>query len=392
MKRVGVFRPVILVALAIYLAALAGLCPASYAEDTRRDLALHYYRGVVNFEAGRYENALVEFQAVAALDPYYKDTQKYVGDCVKVLEEGREKLYDSKELQAGSKKDVDLYFLGKAYYEKGDYRRALDVFKSVLAKNPNDLFARYYAKLCQNNLPGGQGHQKPRISDQEERVENVGALEKEVSYMKNDIKEQQDTEHFLETKALRKENREELIRSKEKQLKEQEEILEEEKQDYLAQANIEKRAQKIKRESEKWKTMKERLASAQPGMPADLTSFPIYLNKADSYYKAMKEALRNSRWNSAGLNAIDASLYYCDTVLIYFYGVKSAEPKHENITRLLLNYVKRSDVEENIFHLRSILNLKKIVEGEDRPITRSEAIFLSDHAQKLAEWCKSILP
>jgi len=40
--------------------------------------------------------------------------------------------------------------------------------------------------------------------------------------------------------------------------------------------------------------MKERLASDQPGVPADLTEYPIYQNRADSYYATMKESLRES--------------------------------------------------------------------------------------------------
>ncbi|MEK7327367.1 MAG: hypothetical protein AAB217_19145, partial [Chloroflexota bacterium] len=231
-----------------------------------------------------------------------------------------------------------------------------------------------------------------RISPGEEKAIHIGDLEKEVAYIKADIKEQEGVERFLENKAERKSSRDELIRKKERQLKEQEELLGEEREDYVAQAKISRRTEKIKKETEKWKIMTERLASDQPGVPADLTEYPIYFNRADGYYATMKESLRESRWNSAGLNAINASLYYCDTLLIYFYNIKSAVPKHENIARLILANVKRADTDENVYHIHAILNLKKIVEGEDRPITRNEAIFLADHAEKLAEWCKSVLP
>ena len=134
------------------------------------------------------------------------------------------------------------------------------------------------------------------------------------------------------------------------------------------------------------------MLSKEPGVPSDLTDYPFALNKAQKYYATMKEALRMSRWNSAGLNAISSSIYYADAILIYFYQVRSATPEHENVCRLLAQYVKRADVDENIFSLRSILNMKSIIEKEDRPITRSEAIFLAEKAEKFTEWCRSMLP
>ena len=365
---------------------------AALSQDQLRELSLRYYRGVVNFEAGRYDAAMAEFQSVGTVDPYYKDVQQYIEKCVRILEEGRQDLYKNIDRQATDKKDFDLYFLGKSYYEKGEYRRALEVFKAVLAKTPDDKFAKYYAKLCQDVLSGSQEAKKERLSPGEEKAAHVGDLEKEIAYIKSDIKEQEDVERFLENKAQRKASRDELIRKKERQLKEQEELLVEEREDYLAQAKISRRTEKIKKEAEKWKVMKERLASDQPGVPSDLTEYPIYQNRADSYYATMKESLRESRWNSAGLNAINASLYYCDTILIYFYNIKSAVPKHENIARLILDNVKRADTDENVYHIHAILNLKKIIESEDRPITRNEAIFLADHAEKLSEWSKSVLP
>lgn len=362
-------------------------------QDQRKEVSLHYYRGVVNFEAGRYENALAEFQEVVVIDPYYKDTQKYMEESVNLLEQYRDSMFSKEEAEKLKNKDFDLYFLGKSYYEKGDYHRALEAFKAVLEKNPNDKFALYYAQLCRNALSGGvEAAKKSKKPHREELGLNVSELEKEVSYVKADIRGQEDLQASLEDKAQRRAEREELVMKKEKQLKEQEELLEEEKQDYLAQAKITKRAEKVMRDTEKWKNMKERLAFSQPGTPAALSEFPVCLDMAQRYYVSMKEALRTSRWNSAGLNAIDASIYYGDAVLIYFYGVRSAYPKHENINRLLSAHVKRSDVDENIFRMRSILNLKSIVESEDRPITRSEAIFLAEKSEKLIEWCKALLP
>lgn len=364
---------------------------AAPTQDQLKETSLHYYRGVVYYEAGRYDQALEEFQVVSAVDPYYKDTPKYIDNCIKVLEQYREDLIDRGLDKPSDKKTIDLYFLGKSYYEKGEFDKALRTFRAVLDKKPDDKFALYYIKLCSAAMPVSSV-KRGRVSAAEERSESLEDLENEVAYIKSDIREQEDVEKFLRTKAERRASRDALIRAKERQLKEQEELLDEERQDYVTQAKITKQATRLQRETEKWRNKKERLASEQAGVPAELIEYPLSLDAGEKYYNEMKESLRTSRWNAAGLNAIQAGINYCDAVLIYFYGVRSAAPQHDNISRLLLTSVKRADVEANVSHVRSILNVKRIVEDEDRPFTRSEAIFLSEHAEKLVEWCRSLLP
>ncbi|MFH1691644.1 MAG: tetratricopeptide repeat protein [Candidatus Omnitrophota bacterium] len=365
-----------------------GAVPPDRAEQ--KEVALHYYRGVVNYEAGRFDGAMQEFQAASSVDPYYKDTQKYLNRCVKHLEKYRDDLFKAQGMDSKDKGTVDLYFLGRSYYEKGNYQKALDSFKAVLDKDPNDRFALYYARLCEDKMPSlrsrNQSGSTYALGD------HIDDFEKEVSYIKSDIKNQEDWERFLAAKAERKAAREELIQKKQMQLQQQEELLEEERQDYLAQAALEQKAHKLQKETEKWRNMKEKLASKEPGMPSDLIEFPIYLNRGERYYVHMKESLRQSRWHSAGLNAIYASINFCDSYLIYNHGVRSAEPNHENISRLLMQYVHRSDVDENLFRLRALLNLKKLIEQEDRPIRRDEAIYAADYTDKIVEWCKSLFP
>ena len=98
---------------------------APVADSQRKEAALHYYRGIVNFEAGYYENALAEFQQVAAIDPYYKDIQRYIKEALGVLEKQRRELVQGAgEASTYGKSPTDFYFLGKSYYEKGDYETA----------------------------------------------------------------------------------------------------------------------------------------------------------------------------------------------------------------------------------------------------------------------------
>lgn len=376
----------------VFLAFSAAVLAAKPdAADVRKELAVHYYRGVVNYEAGRFEDALNEFRAVSSIDPYYKDTQKYITQSMNRLEQYREDLLLPKDSSSYEAKGVDLYFLGKMYYEKRDYDRALEAFKAILDQNPGDKFALYYAELCEQAL-GPKAKKESFIAGPKSRAEEVMGMEKEVSYMKEDISAKEDMDTFLEEKAQRRADRDEMIRKKERQLSRQEALLEEEKQGYLAEAKLAKKARKLDAETEKWRRMKDEISSRTPGIPAEIMEFPVYMNKAATYYQGMKDALRTSRWNSAGLNAIQASLYACDAVLIYYYSIKSAYPEHENIARLMADHIDREDAQENILRLRAILNMKAIMEDEDRPLTRSEALFLAEKTERLLEWCRAILP
>ncbi|MDD5574187.1 MAG: HEPN domain-containing protein [Candidatus Omnitrophica bacterium] len=383
---------VLLIAAGVSLASSGvGLAAKSDDQSARQQLALHYFRGVVNYEAGRFEDSLNEFRAVSAVDPYYRDTQKYIRDSMTMLERYRKDLLLPKDGGSYETKGTDLYFLGKMYYEKMDYERALEAFKAVLDKNPGDKFALYYAQLCQEAM-GPKARKASTAVVARERADEVMGLEQEISYIKEDVASQEDMDAFLEEKAVRRAERGEMIRKKEKQIARQEALLDEAKKDYVTEARLTKRAKRLDEETEKWRRMKEQMSSRSPGIPAELIEFPVYLNRARGYYEQMKEALRTSRWNSAGLNAIQSALHYCDALLIYYYGVKSAYPGHENITRLMAENIERSDTDENILRMRAILNMKAIMEDEDRPLTRSEAIFLSEKTERLVEWCRSILP
>lgn len=361
--------------------------------DTEHKLALHYYRGLVNFKYQRYQQALDEFRVVGEIDPLYKDTKKFMASCIKALEQERKDLY--KTPKGSSIKDdtgFDLYFLGKAYYEKQDYDRALKIFKEVLSQHPDDTFARYYAQLCEKALSGEIDSGMVAITPEEKLVNAADNLEKEVAFIKSDIKEQKEIEKSIQNKAERKASRDELIRQKELELRRQEELLLEEKADYKAQAKIARRLDEVKSRTEKWKRLKEKISSKEPGVPTDLTQYPGYINKGDAYFDVMKESLEKSRWNSAGLNAVSAAINYCDSVLVYLCGLRSSSPKHENICRLMLSELRCPNLQENVSRMRYILNLNKLAESEGRPFKRREAVSLSENAEKLMQWCKGILP
>jgi len=380
------------VAAAVVLCvALLGRAPVRAAVgDERRALALHYYRGIVYFEAGRYDNALSEFRTVAEIDPEYKFVQRYLTKTLKILQTHRAELLGVGEREVRDA-DSDMYFVGKAFFEKGDYRRAAQAFKAVLDKNPADKFALHYVRLCEEAL-GEKIETVVAKTAEPYTVDESAVLERSVAYMKDDIEEQKEQMAFYETRAKRRLQRDEMIREKEKMLKRQEELLAEEKEDYQAEKLLSKKAERISKQVEKWRSMRERLESKEPGMPANLTEFPLAINRAEQYYTRMQESLQTSRWHSAGLNAISAAVAYCDAVLIYHHGIKSTHPVRGNLMRLLREKVRRADTDEYLEHMWAILNTQVVAQQEGRAFRRSEALYLADKAKKVIEWCRTFLP
>ncbi|MGE5279914.1 MAG: tetratricopeptide repeat protein [Deltaproteobacteria bacterium] len=358
--------------------------------DQRRTLALDYYRGLVYFESGHYDEALAEFRKVADIDPEYKFVRRYLEKAEGILKTHRADVLGVQETEV-EEGGSDLYFVGKSFFEKGDYRRAAEAFKAVLAKDPGDHFAQYYLRLCEQTL----GEKVETVIAQggvPAPVDKTSVLERSVAYMKDDIEERQAQMSFYEKKAERRMRRDETIRKKEQALERQRELLEEEREDYLAERQLSAKAERLGKEMDKWRTMRERLESKEPGVAADLTDYPVTLNRGEQYYKLMEEALRASRWQSASLNALSAAVAYCDAVLIYYNGVKSVFPAHSNIISLLKDNVRRADADEHIEHLRAMFSLQAVVEDEARAYTRSDALFLADKAKKIVAWCRTFLP
>lgn len=117
-----------------------------------------------------------------------------------------------------------------------------------------------------------------------------------------------------------------------------------------------------------------------------------YLKKAEEFLSTVQESLIKAKWNAVGLNAIHAGISASDAVLVCLHGVRSTNPKHDDVIRLFSALVKHKDIEQNINHLRSLIAMKNIVEYDQRLITQSEAMSLSKHAERFLAWVKSILP
>lgn len=117
-----------------------------------------------------------------------------------------------------------------------------------------------------------------------------------------------------------------------------------------------------------------------------------YLKKSAEFYEAMQESLSKGKWNAVGLNAIHSGISAADALLVFFHGMRSTSPKHDDIVKLLTSLMTHRETDSNASHLRNLVGMKNIVEYEVRLIDRHEALLLSKHATRFLEWVKLLLP
>jgi len=125
---------------------------------------------------------------------------------------------------------------------------------------------------------------------------------------------------------------------------------------------------------------------------AEKVEYKNYLRKATEFYETMQDNLIKGKWNAAALNAIHAGISANDALLVYFHGIRSSSPKHDDAVRLLVSLTKHPDAEKNAAHLRKLIAMKNIVEYESRLFTRHEAEALSKHAERFFRWVEGLLP
>lgn len=117
-----------------------------------------------------------------------------------------------------------------------------------------------------------------------------------------------------------------------------------------------------------------------------------YLKKAAEFHEAMQDSLSKGKWNAVGLNAIHTGISAADALLVFFHGMRSTSPKHDDIIKLITSLISHRDIKSKVVHLRNLIYMKNIVEYEVRLIDRHEALILSKHATRFFDWIKAMLP
>lgn len=125
--------------------------------------------------------------------------------------------------------------------------------------------------------------------------------------------------------------------------------------------------------------------------PARAADAPLYFGKAVEFLEAAEAALREGRWDAAGLAAIHAGISAGDAVLAYRGGVRSAGQDHRSAADLLLQVLGPASTDASR-HLKRLVDKKNLVEYEQRRLTEPEALDLAEHARRFLKWARTQLP
>ena len=118
----------------------------------------------------------------------------------------------------------------------------------------------------------------------------------------------------------------------------------------------------------------------------------IYLKKAVEFLLDSKKAMKDGRWNSAGLLAIHSAISASDALLGHQAGFRSTSPDHKVAVDLLGRIGTDSkDWANQINRLGRILGKKNLVEYEARPLTEKEALNLVEWSDRFVRWVTEIV-
>ncbi len=123
----------------------------------------------------------------------------------------------------------------------------------------------------------------------------------------------------------------------------------------------------------------------------DKSEYRDFLAKAKDFAFMIDVSLDEGKWNSAGLQAVHAVISASDAVIIYYGGVRSAEPDHREVVGLLHDIIG-ADAATAGRHISRVITKKNLVEYERRSITQIEAEDMAEHARRFLEWAKGMLP
>jgi HEPN domain-containing protein len=118
-----------------------------------------------------------------------------------------------------------------------------------------------------------------------------------------------------------------------------------------------------------------------------------YLRKSDEFHRSAEEAARRGDWTAAVSNAVHSGISMADALTVFYAGERSTAQDHDEAMRLLATLgIARNELDRNMKHLFSLLEVKNLAEYEDRLLGQSEAESAMRNADRFRRWVLSRLP
>lgn len=129
-----------------------------------------------------------------------------------------------------------------------------------------------------------------------------------------------------------------------------------------------------------------------PFKKIERSKFAVYYKKAKDFYQTMLRAYTEGNWYSVGLEAVHCAISATDALLVYLRGIRSTSKNHLDVVDLLIDQLKTVDTKNYAQNLIKILEMKNLVEYEDRLFTQNEAAEILKRTERYFNWIKNQLP
>lgn len=81
----------------------------------------------------------------------------------------------------------------------------------------------------------------------------------------------------------------------------------------------------------------------------------IYWDKAQDFFRLMRDAAQSGNWNGAGLAAVHCAISATDALLVAKAGRRSSSKAHEDAADLVVAHIRHAQAAEQAKRLRGIL-------------------------------------
>jgi len=123
----------------------------------------------------------------------------------------------------------------------------------------------------------------------------------------------------------------------------------------------------------------------------DKVKYTIYKKKAQDFYEGMLLAYTKCNWHSVGLEAVHCAISVTDAVLVCKSGIRCNSDDHRAVISLILEHISNENTKKYADALLKIINMKNLIEYEDRLFTEKEAQDILKRAERYYQWAMRLL-
>lgn len=123
----------------------------------------------------------------------------------------------------------------------------------------------------------------------------------------------------------------------------------------------------------------------------DKAKYNIYKKKAQDFYEGMILAYTKGNWHSVGLEAVHCAISITDAILVYKSGIRCSNADHHAVVSLMIEHITDENTKKYSDVLLKIINMKNLVEYEDRLFTGKEAQEILKRAERYYQWAIQLL-